>query len=191
VDDQYVSCKKIDITHYRSVKEYLLSFGKERLEQSGNEGGRKKTGNSWFETQDQISYWQLFDEPKIIWGELSDDAKFTFDEAGHYLNNTIFMLTGQSLKLLLGVLNSKVAQWYFGTTSGMGTNRWLKYKIEQLPVPVPTEQQKNQIKTLVNQVLFDKKEGKDTGALEAEIDRLVYAFYELTPAEIAMVEGDK
>lgn len=33
------------------------------------------------------------------------------------------------------------------------------------------------------------KDGKDTQALENEIDRLVYRLYDLTAEEIAIVEG--
>ena len=54
-----------DIDRYPAVKQYLLSFGIERLEQTGKthvvDGekvkARKKTNNKWFETQDSISYW--------------------------------------------------------------------------------------------------------------------------------------
>lgn len=54
-----------DIEQYPAVKQYLLSFDKERLEQTGKtytiDGekikSRKKTNNKWFETQDSISYW--------------------------------------------------------------------------------------------------------------------------------------
>lgn len=196
--NQWIICtlpsKKIEIGKYPVLESYFFSFGKDRLEQSGNEGSRKKTGNKWFETQDQIAYWPLFEQPKIIWGELSDEAKFTFDAEGHYVEATTFMMTGESLKYLLAVLNSRAAQWYFEqitTTSGMGTNRWKKYKIEQLPVPVPTPEEESQIEALVNQTLSLKKEGKDTAALEAEIDRLVYELYRLTENEIAVVEERK
>jgi adenine-specific DNA-methyltransferase len=56
-----------DIDEYPSVKEYLLSFGIERLEQTGKVHtvngekikARKKTNNKWFETQDSISYWDI------------------------------------------------------------------------------------------------------------------------------------
>ena len=54
-----------DIEQYPAVKQHLLSFGKERLEQTGKTysvngekvKARKKTNNKWFETQDSISYW--------------------------------------------------------------------------------------------------------------------------------------
>lgn len=53
-----------DIEQYPAVKNYLLSFGMERLEQTGETHivngeiikARKLTNNKWFETQDSISY---------------------------------------------------------------------------------------------------------------------------------------
>ncbi len=58
----------LDIEDNPVVKKYLLSFGKEFLEQSGEEhiidGVRvkscKRTNHKWFETQDSISYWDDF-----------------------------------------------------------------------------------------------------------------------------------
>jgi hypothetical protein len=57
-----------DIDDYPAVKSYLLSFGIERLEQTGIERmvngvkvkARKKTNNKWFEVQDSISYWEVY-----------------------------------------------------------------------------------------------------------------------------------
>ncbi len=56
-----------NIDEYPAVKQYLLSFGIERLEQTGKTHivngekvkARKRTSNKWFETQDSISYWDL------------------------------------------------------------------------------------------------------------------------------------
>ena len=36
-----------------------MSFGYDRLKQSGDVGSRKKTNNKWFETQDSINYWEV------------------------------------------------------------------------------------------------------------------------------------
>ena len=51
---------KIDIESYPAVKQHLLSFGYDRLKQTGEKGARKKTNNKWFETQDSIAYWEKF-----------------------------------------------------------------------------------------------------------------------------------
>lgn len=66
--------------------------------------------------------------------------------------NTVFFLTGEHILHLLGLLNSKLITWYFhhciGTTSGVGTNRWLKYTIEQIPIAKPN----GEIECLVKEV---------------------------------------
>ncbi|MGP1507953.1 MAG: Eco57I restriction-modification methylase domain-containing protein, partial [Sphaerochaeta sp.] len=54
-----------DIDQYPALKKYLLTFGLQKLAQTGeknidgisNNNARKKTNNKWFETQDSISYW--------------------------------------------------------------------------------------------------------------------------------------
>ena len=51
---------KIDIEMYSAVKQHLLSFGFDRLKQTGDVGSRKKSNNKWFETQDSIGYWEDF-----------------------------------------------------------------------------------------------------------------------------------
>jgi hypothetical protein len=72
-----------DIDNYPAVKEYLISaewssevprgYGRERLEQTGAEHiidgikfkARKATNNKWFETQDQIGYWEVWTKNEI------------------------------------------------------------------------------------------------------------------------------
>ncbi|MTJ55584.1 type II restriction endonuclease [Anabaena sp. UHCC 0253] len=184
----------LDITKYPAIMTYLEKIGKKRLAQSGIQGSRKKTNNQWFETQDSIAYWKDFEKPKIVWGEISDQPKFAFDDSNYYAEATTFLMTGEKLKYLLAILNSRLSQWYFNqisTTTGMGTNRWKKYKIEILPIKEPTEAEELLLETLVDQILTAKKLGlkADTTTLETEIDQLVYQLYELTAEEIKIIEG--
>lgn len=154
---------------------------------------RLDKGEHWSNLRN-CAYLEEFDKPKIIWGELSDKAKFTLDEDGYFLNNTVFFMTGKDLKYILAILNSKLAKWYFekiSTSSGMGTNRWLKYKVEQLPIKPLSETSQAPFIEKVNQILALKKQDSqaDTSELEAQIDQLVYQLYELTEEEIQIIEG--
>jgi len=184
----------IDIEKYPSIKDYLLSFGKVRLNQSGEKNSRKKTNNKWFETQDSISYWNDFEKPKIVWGEISDKPKFAYDDQNYYAEATTFLMTGERLKYLLAILNSKVSEWYFNqisTTTGMGTNRWKKYKIELLPIKDISLEEEAPIVALVDKIIATKAATTaDTSVLEAEIDLLVYKLYDLTWAEVKLVDPD-
>lgn len=115
---------------YPSIYKHLLPFKKEL-------DVRQNKGDHWTNLRN-CAYFLEFEKPKIIWGELSDVPKFAYDESGIYAEATLFVLTGKQLKYLLSILNSRIALWYFNqitTTSGMGTSRWKKYKIEQLPIP--------------------------------------------------------
>ena len=103
-----------DIEQYPAVKKYLLSFGIERLEQTGkvhNVNGekikaRKKTNNKWFETQDSISYWEDFSKPKIIYPNMTKYMPFVYDEANFLTNQKCFIITGQNMAYLNAFLNS-------------------------------------------------------------------------------------
>ena len=180
--------KKIEVEQeYPKVYQYLASF-KPQIEQ------RLDQGDHWSNLRN-CAYLDDFDKPKIIWGEISDKPKFAFDDDGFYAEATTFLMTGEKLKFLLGILNSKVSEWYFNqisTTTGMGTNRWKKYKIELLPIAGASHEQEVALEVLVDQILTLKKQNPsaDTSALENEIDQLVYALYGLTPEEIALVEGN-
>lgn len=123
--------------NYPAIYSHLLPYKKE-LEI------RQNKGDHWTNLRN-CAYFREFEKPKIIWGELSDVPKFAYDESGMYAEATLFAMTGEKLKYLLTVLNSRLALWYFNqitTTSGMGTSRWKKYKIEQLPIPEINEVKK-------------------------------------------------
>ncbi|MBK8723792.1 MAG: hypothetical protein IPL95_16535 [Saprospiraceae bacterium] len=135
------------------------------------------------------------EKEKLIWGEISDKPKFAYDNQQYFAEATTFFMTGENLKFLLAILNSKVSEWYFnliGTTTGMGTNRWKKYKIELLPIKQPSEDQEKEIVSLVNKILESKKNNPqtDTSEHENQIDQLVYKLYDLTDKEIAIIEGN-
>ncbi|WP_350284631.1 TaqI-like C-terminal specificity domain-containing protein [uncultured Croceitalea sp.] len=154
---------------------------------------RYDQGDHWSNLRN-CSYLEDFDKPKIIWGEISDKPKFAFDDKGLYAEATTFLMTGEKLKFLLAILNSKLSEWYFnliGTTTGMGTNRWKKYKIELLPVKVPSEDEILKIETIVDNILNLKNEdsSNDTSFLENQIDQLVYQLYELSKEEIAIINS--
>ena len=139
-EDSFMLCTfpslKIDIEEYVGVKNHLLSFGKERLEQSGKPGSRKKTTNKWFETQDAIMYYEDFKKPKIMYQAFQVKPCFIFDEQGLYCNNSIWFIPTEN-KALLGVLNSKMGWWLitkYCTQIQNGCQLIWKY-FGQIPVP--------------------------------------------------------
>ena len=175
---------------------YLADFCKQKLAQTGKfieiagkritigntpEKARKRTSNKWFETQDSISYWEDFSKQQIVWIELSDDPKFALAEKIMSVN-TVFFMTGEHILHLLGLLNSRLITWYFrhciGTTSGVGTNRWLKYTIEQIPM-APVSSKLKELSFLITKSYNEEK--------NQEIDLLVCRLYNLNEEEITYI----
>ena len=138
-----------NIDDYPSVKQYLLSYGIEKLEQTGkvhNVNGdkvksRKKTNNKWFETQDSISYWEDFSKPKIMYSEIVRSPQFYLDEQGQFFPEaTTFILTGEHLRYLYNIFHSKVFTYFFKhfyAGGGLGEDgyRYKKVFFEKLPIP--------------------------------------------------------
>lgn len=128
--------KKLGLSRILVEKDYLEIY-KHLLKYKNSLEVRQNKGDHWTNLRN-CGYFLEFEQPKILWGELSDKPKFVYDNKGMYADATLFSMTGKNLLELVAILNSKVALWFFNsitTTSGMGTNRWKKYKIEQLPIP--------------------------------------------------------
>ena len=186
-----------DIEEYPAVKQHLLSFGMERLEQTGKKytingqqvTARKKTNNKWFETQDSISYWEDFLKPKIVWGEISDKSKFAFDFFGNFTPEaTTFYMKGTGIEFLLCALNSAISEWMFskvGTTTGVGTVRWKKYTVEQLLVGKPSTLMMNNYMKSFEKL---KKQKISIDEFEKFCDKFMFELYGLTKEEISFIQ---
>ena len=104
-EDQYLigtfPVLNLDIDQYPAIKNHLMSFGIEKLEQTGAKHivngeeikARKKTSNKWFETQDQIGYYKEFAKPKIVYPNMTSVFPFTYDETGSFGNDKSFIIT--------------------------------------------------------------------------------------------------
>ncbi|WP_295040812.1 Eco57I restriction-modification methylase domain-containing protein [uncultured Fibrobacter sp.] len=144
-EDQYLigtfPALNLDIDQYPAIKNHLLSFGIEKLEQTGAKHivngeeikARKKTSNKWFETQDQIGYYKELARPKIIFPNITTAFPFTYDENGVYPNdNNLFIVEkenaianetecpersvsvveGSLLKAFLAIFNSSLCKFW-------------------------------------------------------------------------------
>ncbi|WRF19791.1 class I SAM-dependent DNA methyltransferase [Helicobacter pylori] len=193
---------KLDIDDYPSLKTYLSQF-RPRIDQSGEKGCRKKTSNQWFETQDTIAYHGDFEKEKIVYGEIVQEPRFYLDNGecelgGFYAEATSFILTGEHLHYLLGMLHSKLITFAFKTFyagGGLGESgyRYKKAFIERLPIPQITEKNQelaDKITDGAKQILAlkEKDPKANTQKLEKEIDALVYQLYHLTDEEIKIIE---
>ena len=183
---------KIDIELYPAVKQHLLSFGYDRLKQTGDKGSRKKTNNQWFETQDSISYWEDFYRQKIVWKIIGDQMAFFIDNKNFIVNNACYILTGNYLEYLVIILNSKIIKWYSYLTNmnktGVGDMQVGAQNVVLFPIPILTENEQKPFKALLQKILLAKQNNEDSTELEKLSNNLVYSTYNLIDEEIKFID---
>ena len=165
-----------DIEKYPAVKEYLLSIGIEKLEQTGKTHivngetikARKKTNNKWFETQDSISYWDDLSKPKIVYREIGVEMDACMVPSDWMINNKLYMITGKHLQHLLNYLNSKIFNRIILSSANVTGGKGVDFMAE-IRVPMP------------NQCNLQCKED--------EVDSILSRFYALSSQEIAFIDA--
>ena len=182
---------KIDIEQYPAVKKHLLSFGYDRLKQTGESGSRKKTNNKWFETQDSISYWEDFSKQKIVWKRIGSILRFSFDEEGSFALDSTCFATGSHIKYLVAVLNSKMGKYLMKDSPQTGTGDLLisVQAIEPMKVPVPSLETEKSIENITETILYNIRHSLNYGKLDYEIERLIYKIYDLDENEISFIDS--
>ncbi len=104
-------------------------------------------------------------------------------------NSTNYILDNyNNLRYLLGVLNSKLINYFFKLTS-TNTNVTTN-EIQRIPVPNFEQLIQKKIIDLVEEILSIKKQNSESDVLriENQIDELVYEIYNLTPEEIEILQ---
>ena len=189
---------QINIENYPAVEKKLKSYGQNRVEQLGKslaDGGmsRKKTPHKWFELQDTCAYHAEFAKEKIVWIQLVNNGRFSYDASGKLCEASTCILTGGGLKFLCAILNSKLVRWYFqqiAPTSGTGTRQWKKVYVEKIPIPNTDLVQQLPLIRLVDEILAAKTLNftADTARYEIRLDQQIFELYHLTTQEIENIE---
>ena len=144
----------------------------------------------------------LFATPRILVRQIpsappySIHACYTTETLLNDLNSMNIVNIQGSPLFLLGILNSRLMTFWFVHKFGkLQRGVFPQFKVNELaqfPIAVANAAQKQAISQRVEKILADKKANlkADTSALDKEIDQLVYALYDLTPEEIAIVAGN-
>ena len=193
-----------NIDDYPAIKRHLLSFGMERLEQTGRVfsingqsiRARKKTNNKWYETQDSISYWDDFSKQKIIYPETTQGAYFIVDDGEFYIDKTCFCMIADQPFYLLATLSSQLfefsyKQLFSSIELGVNGYQYNKHALVLLPIIDP--------KTIDN-TIFDKIQSLSQKAMYStdtqtkkdaikDIDKLIYSLYDISEKEIDYIKN--
>ncbi len=185
----------IDIEKYPAIKAHLDSHWDAIVTRSDQ-------GDTPYHLRN-CAYLEDFEKEKIVYGEIVQEPRFYLDNGecelgGFYAEATSFILTGEHLRYLLGMLHSKLITFAFKTFyagGGLGESgyRYKKAFIERLPIPKITHKNQelaHKITDCAERILKSKEKDPkaNTQGLEQEIDALVYQLYNLTDEEIKIIE---
>lgn len=114
--------------------------GQQIVDANGNkEISRKKSSNKWFETQDNIAYWEEFAKPKILWKRIGDKLRTTYDDTGAYGLDSTCMATGKYVSFLCCLFNSHLGHYLLSRGQRTGTGDLLVSCQAVEPILVPAE----------------------------------------------------
>ncbi len=134
----------VEIERYPSILAHLQRYRK-KLEPRPEDWqrdpkdwpGRKPGNYAWYEIQDAVDYHYTFDDPKIIYNDITWTSQFSMDETGSYINNTVYALP-TSDRWILTVLNVPIGWWFAWRTAQHAKDEALRYFntfVETYPVP--------------------------------------------------------
>ena len=194
---QIKTLKGDSIGRYEHRKGYWFEFKRENI--TGRTTDREKLGAT----------------PKILLRKTGNSIIATFDDSGIYPEQSLYFLFGGKtpmvFKYLLGIINSKLLNWFFKKSCLTNEKSIAQVKtvdLVKLPIRIidfsqPVDKARHdRMVELVEQMLAARKQlagaqsDKDKDfytnrcdGLDRQIDALVYDLYALTPAEIKIVEG--
>ena len=189
--------KNLCIDDYPAIKKHLLSFGQDRLEQSGHilqDGtrARKHTSHSWYELQDTCAYYEEFEKEKIAFPGINRKWQFALIEKGIYISNPMrFITSKQRLRYIRAIIRSDLIKSYWKMVANMQDSDGYQmdnYMVEKIPVP---KIEKNEMKKYMD--LNDKIDSsyitlEESKVLRIKLNQLVYRLYDLSPEQIKLVD---
>ena len=203
LDLNYTSRPDIDV--YPKIKAHLLRF-KKLLENRPTPGTLMSAfshGMWWVLT---TSRRQNFSGPKIVAPQRSPRNTFGYNEILWYAASDVFYITEKdrsiSLKYILSLINSKLYYlWLYHRGKRKGETLELIAKpLSEIPIKKLVKTDQKPFISIADKILTITKDDDylsntdkqaEVKELEREIDQMVYKLYELTPEEIAVVEGGR
>jgi len=172
---------------YPTIYNYLKKFETQLI-------NRDDKGNHWTNLRN-CAYNEQFAEKKLVFTKASQDKSFAFDDQCNLLLNTSYFITGDNLKYLLGILNSKLTTYAFLNfyQSGGIEGEITVQAINEIPIPEITETNKSHVLGIeinVDKILKLKQENSenDISELMQNIEELIYQLYELKDEHIALLK---
>jgi hypothetical protein len=121
---------------------------------------RQDQGEHWWELR-ACAYWEKFDQPKVMYQDITWQPCFCLDTKGTLSNNTVYFLSTAD-RWALAVLNSPAAWWVAWRGAQHCKDEGLRFFtsfMEGFPVPQPTDEQRQQVDSDVQRLIKITAEG--------------------------------
>ncbi len=180
---------------YPNAYTYLEKFKKDLMDRRG-----PKTGEYEWWRLHRPSEKLIHDaKEKLVVPYRAEHNRFAYDneqcfnDGGDIRAIVLKENSGFSIKFILGLLNSKLLDWYYvfiGKPKG-NAREYFNKPLSEIPIIHASIEQQKPIITLVDKILVAKKIdcSTDTSSLECKIDELVYQLYGLTKEEKDLING--
>ncbi len=112
--------------------------------------GRKAGAYQWYETQDTVAYYKIFESPKIMYSHFQSKPQFYFDQNGFFSNDKTYILPHTGF-YELGLLQSQVYWWLITAMCPYVRGHYYELRVqylETLPMPEANDAQRQRIAQL-------------------------------------------
>lgn len=178
-------------SQYPAIARHLKQFEKEAI-------ARADQGDYWWELR-ACDYYDEFEKPKIVWGNMSTTPNYTMDLGGTYINAPAVIIPIEDY-YLLGIMNSSLGYYFISITAAGRQGGFFEYKpiyVSQIPIHVVEKNDlreleiNKQIGNYVKRLLLvnsqiavipeDKEKNQRVIAVtNFAIDQLIYTLYDMT-----------
>jgi hypothetical protein len=137
------------------------------------------------------TYLNEFEKEKIVWKRIGSVIRFAHSYEGEYSLDSTVIMTGEHMKYLVGILNSKLMIRELRLNSpktGTGDVIISVQALNPLYVHKPSSNTEELFTVIVDRILTKKEAGEDTTSEEQQIDLMVYKLYDLTYDEVLIVD---
>ena len=178
--------EKLFATSYPAIHRHLQPFRK-KLEK------RSDQGEFYWELR-ACAYNDAFLTPKIMWPDMAQKMRVTFDSSKTFCGNTAYFFPTDDL-FFLALFNSSVVAFWASKTLAVfqgNTFRFFSQNVSQFPIPQADDAARQPLRNAVAAIIarVQADPAADITAQERKIDELVYDLYGLSMHERDTIENE-
>ena len=178
----YDDVSPVDIHKYIAIKHHLDKH-------YAGLKSRKDQGITPYNLR-HCAYYREFMRNKIVWTAVNSEYRAAMIPPNVYINNSLFMITGDCLEIICAFLNCKLCRKYleYNLSHEKIYNYGSKDILSSIPIPRFSPNENSKVIDIFRKIVSCKSNDSNYKNLLEEFDNLIYNFYNLNREEIIIVE---